>query len=65
MLAWNLEHDDPGSIYSVLNIEASRRLGDRWTLEFELRGWTNVSDQDLQFSLKNDDHVQITLSRFF
>ena len=50
---------------TTFSVEASRRLGARWKLEAELRAWTDVSANDPLFALRNDDHIQITVSRFF
>ena len=47
------------------NVEASRRLGDRWTVELEARVFSGVNRDDPSFSFRNDDHVQFTLLRYF
>ena len=48
-----------------LNLEASRRIGERWKVELEARAWTGVDRDDAMFPLQRDDYVQLTLSRFF
>ena len=48
-----------------LNLEASRRIGERWKVELEARAWTGVDPADPLFPLQRDDYVQLTLSRFF
>jgi hypothetical protein len=47
------------------NLEASRRLGDNWTVEVEARLFSNAAPGDTLFSFRDDDHVQITLARHF
>ena len=56
---------DLGERTRVFSVEASRRLGDRWRLELEARFWTGVAANDPQFSVRNDDFLQVTLSRYF
>jgi len=48
-----------------LNIEASRRLGDAWKIELEMRWLVAIDPANPLFSLNRDDHVQLELSRFF
>ena len=50
---------------SLLNIEAGRRIGDRWKLNWEIRGFINVSDADLYYGFRKDHYLQIELTRFF
>ncbi|MCH9674938.1 MAG: hypothetical protein K0U93_26085, partial [Gammaproteobacteria bacterium] len=50
---------------TLFSVEASTRIGERWKLEVEMRLWTGVRDNDAFVSFQDDDHVQITLSRFF
>ena len=50
---------------TVLSLEAARRIGDRWKVELEARAWNAVARDDPMFSLRSDDYVQLTLSRFF
>ena len=46
-------------------IEASRRIGDSYTLDFELRGATNVAADDPSVLLKQERFLQIEFSYFF
>ncbi len=46
-------------------IEASRRIGDSWTLEIESRGFSNIERDNFAFSFSRDDYIQLTLSKFF
>ena len=48
-----------------ITIEASRRLGDRWTIELESLAFVDVPLTDLLYSIRRDDYVQLRLSRFF
>ena len=50
---------------TAVNVEASRRIGERWKVEIEARAWTGVDRGDPLFALRRDDYVQLTLSRFF
>ena len=50
---------------TTLNLEASRRIGERWKVEIEARAWIGVEGDDPMFPLHRDDYVQLTLSRFF
>ena len=50
---------------TTLNLEASRRIGERWKVEIEARAWIDVEGDDPMFPLHRDDYVQLTLSRFF
>ena len=46
---------------SFLIVEASRRIGDRWTLDVEMRGFVNVPPDDLfLFGIRDDDYVQVS-----
>ncbi len=47
------------------NIEASRRLGENWTLALELRFTTNTEQEDLLYFFKSDDYLGISLTRYF
>ena len=57
-------HDVEGDA-TALNLEASRRIGERWTIDLEARAWAGVDHGDPLFALHRDDYVQVTLSRFF
>jgi len=51
---------------TTLSLEASRRLGDNWKLELEARFFVNVPRRDISlYGLRQDDYVEIRLSRFF
>ena len=48
-----------------LTLEASRRVGDDWKVELETRIWTGVANDDPMAPLRDDDYLQLTLSRYF
>jgi hypothetical protein len=51
---------------TAINVEAERRLGDRWKVEMEARLFVNVSPSDsVLYGIRRDDHVVLRLSRFF
>jgi hypothetical protein len=50
---------------SFLNLEASRRLGNRWKLRLESRGFAWASPSDPLFGLRRDAYLQIELARYF
>lgn len=48
-----------------LNVEASRRFGDFWKVEIEVRLLVDVDKADPLRALHRDDYVQLELLRFF
>lgn len=60
LLAGFVQDLDYGGLYSF-QIEASRRLGDDWTLSMELRLFSSHKLSFLQY----DDHLQLTLEHYF
>ncbi len=50
---------------SFISLEASRRLGEAWKAEFEIRSFQHVSQSSLMRSLKNDDYIQISIAYYF
>ena len=56
---------DRSSGARFFNIEAGRRIGDRWKFELESRWFSGLPRSDPLFSFRDDDYVQLTLSRFF
>ncbi|MGE0278602.1 MAG: hypothetical protein AB7R40_24660 [Nitrospiraceae bacterium] len=47
------------------NLEFSRRFGDRWRLEAEMRVFWSAAPPDPLFWVSRDDYVQVQLSRYF
>jgi len=50
---------------SFLNVEASRRFGDRYKLNMELRSFLGASEGDSFYGLRKDHYFQFELSRYF
>ena len=50
---------------TALTFDASRRVGDDWKVELEVRTWNGVEPDDPMAPLRRDDYVQLTVSRFF
>ena len=59
-LVYDLDNDS-----TFGNIEASRRLGEHWTLGLEVRVFTNVDYEDLLRFIEDDDYAEIQLTRHF
>ena len=50
---------------ATLNIEASRRIGDRWKVSLEGRFFkSNETDSSL-YQIRDDDYIQLELARYF
>jgi len=49
----------------LLFVEASRRFGDHWTLDLELRTFMNQAPSDFLFAFRDDDLLQVTLNYYF
>lgn len=49
----------------LLNLEASRRLGQNYKLSVQARAWVDVSPYDLLLPLNRDDYLEINLARYF
>ena len=54
---------DTGATFA--NVEASRRLGDRWVLELEARALAYIPASDVLYSLRRDDYAQLRLAWYF
>lgn len=48
-----------------LVIEASRRLGDSWKISLDARFFSSDEPTDVTYALRQDDHLQITLEKYF
>jgi hypothetical protein len=49
----------------LLRIDASRRLGDRWTLALRVRAVGGTQPADPLFSIRRDAHVEVELAHHF
>ncbi len=59
-IGYDLDHQGRSLI-----VEANRRLGDSWKLSLDLRLFSSDSPRDPASSLDRDDHLQLTLERYF
>ena len=48
-----------------LNLEGSRRLGNDWKIGIQARLWSDVAEEDPTFSLRDDDYVELKITRYF
>ena len=46
-------------------LEGNRRIGDSWKMTVEAQVFTNIDDEDLLFSFKDDDYLLLEFARFF
>ena len=56
---------DRDSRAKFFNLEASRRLGESWKMELEARFFSSIPNDDLQFSFRDEDVIQLSLARYF
>lgn len=56
---------DASSDSRLFTLEASRRIGQSWKVDLESRWFSNVQPSEIIFSLRRDDYIQLTLSKFF
>ncbi len=49
----------------MLNIEGSRRIGQRWKLSIEARAFANTPPDSLLYGMRKDDYLQLELARYF
>jgi len=49
----------------LVNLEASRRLGQNYKLSVQARAWLDVPPDDLLLPLNHDDYLEISLARYF
>ncbi len=47
------------------SFEANRRIGDRWKLYIEARAFSNMSNEDVLFDLRDDDHLLLEMRYYF
>jgi len=57
-------HDLDFHSHSVI-VEASRRFGDNWKLSVDGRFFSADNPNDLTYNIKQDDHLQLTVERYF
>ncbi len=49
----------------LMNIEGSRRIGERWKVLFQGRLFSDIPASDPLFGFRNDDFLQVTWVRYF
>jgi hypothetical protein len=49
----------------TIRLEASRRLGDRWTLKVDAQAFANVPPSDLLFAARRDHFMRLQIARYF
>lgn len=59
-MSHDLDYDSESFI-----IEASRRYGNNWKLSLDGRFFSSDNPADLSYNIKQDDHLQITVERYF
>lgn len=59
-----MSHDIDYDSQSVI-IEASRRVGDDWKINLDGRFFSSDDPLDLSYSIKQDNHLQLTVERYF
>ena len=73
-LAWNDEQStelllgviqDVDSSDSAWNIEASRRIGNRWKVSLEGRFFKSDQTNSTLYQIRDDDYIQLELARYF
>ncbi len=50
---------------TFVNLEAERRFGENWFGELRLRVFSGADVSDATYWLRNDDYVQLSISRYF
>lgn len=49
----------------IYNVEASRRIGDNFKIDLELRFFSGAPVNDASFPIRDDDHVRMEIGYFF
>ncbi|MBL1275418.1 MAG: hypothetical protein COB30_004975 [Ectothiorhodospiraceae bacterium] len=49
----------------LITLETSRRIGENWRVSLEGQAFINVPSTDLLAGIRNDDYLQLELSRYF
>lgn len=56
------DRDESSRLYSL---EASRRIGESWKLNIEARVFSGISNNNLLYSVREDDFIQLELGYYF
>ncbi|MBV6644405.1 MAG: hypothetical protein KI790_03095 [Cyclobacteriaceae bacterium] len=57
---FDLEYDT-----KIFSVESSRRFGQSWTVDVEARIFGEVSEEEFVYLFRDDDFVQLSVSKFF
>ena len=49
----------------MVNLEASRRIGEDWKLSLQGRFWQQLSASDAGYGMSQDDYIEVMLKRYF
>ncbi len=49
----------------LINIEGSRRIGDRWRVYLEVRSFIGIPETDFMYGFRVDDYALLEVARFF
>ncbi|MEO1262961.1 MAG: hypothetical protein AAFZ15_29400 [Bacteroidota bacterium] len=49
----------------LFSVEASRRFGNSWKLEIETRLFSNISEKEFLYFMRDDSFMQVRLAKFF
>lgn len=47
------------------SVEASRRIGDSWKLNFEARGFSNIATDDFAYLFRKENYFMLELEKYF
>jgi hypothetical protein len=56
---------DVNDASTSLSAEFSRRIGDNMKLEIDVRLFTNADENNFSYAIREDDHVQIRIAKYF
>lgn len=59
-LVYDLDHQNP-----TFQLEASRRIGNRWKVLLHIRGFSADEPEDPLSGLDKDDHLELKIERYF
>jgi hypothetical protein len=50
---------------TLINLEASQRIGESWKVEIEGRFFTNVSDKEFLYVMREDSFLRLAINKYF
>ena len=63
VLVGSMVNLDEGSMF--WNLEADRRINDRWKATFEVRVFANTNQQEILHQFRRDSYLQLQINRYF